>query len=74
MEGQRRAYIVRDADTPTRPGKVFKLYPYTLSALLEALDDARLRSYAGTAQDVVRVEGRERIVIRRFENGHEAAL
>jgi hypothetical protein len=46
---ERRGYIVRDAGTPSRQGPVFKVYPYTLTALIEAIDDARFRSYAGAA-------------------------
>lgn len=74
MAAQRRAYVVRDEGTPSRLGAVYKVYPYTLRALLDALDDARFRSFGGGPQLVVRVDGQERTVIRRFENGHEAAL
>jgi hypothetical protein len=46
MRDVRPGYLVRDAGSPSRPGRVFKMYPYTLRSLLDALDDARLRSYA----------------------------
>lgn len=64
-----KSYIVRAAGTPSRPGRVFKVYPYTLRDLLEAIDDARLRSYGHGPQVVAVAEGRRRTVIRRFEDG-----
>jgi hypothetical protein len=67
----RRGYIVRDAGTPSRPGKMFKLCPYTLKALVEATEDARFRSFAGPPQEAVRTERRNRTVIRRYEGGRE---
>lgn len=39
-----KSYAVREAGTGNRLGKVWKTYPYNLRSLLEALDDARLRS------------------------------
>ena len=63
--------MVREAGSPSRMGKVYKVYPYTLKALLEAIDDARFRSYAEVPQLVVRVDGRQRTIIRRFEHGRE---
>ena len=57
MAREGRAYVVRDAGSPSRMGKVYKVYPYTLKALLEAIDDARFRSYAEVQQLVVRVDG-----------------
>ena len=66
-----RSYTVRDAGTGTRLGKVYKTYPYTLRSLMEALEDARLRSYNGPLQIVTVVTGRQSAVIRRFESGHE---
>jgi hypothetical protein len=99
VAGERRAYVLRDAGSPSfmatsmsgaprgvriswsvtrgspsRMGKVYKVYPYTPKALLEAIDDARFRSYTGTPQLVVRVEGKERAVIRRFETGREVPV
>ena len=49
--------MVRDAGSPSRMGKVYKVYPYTLKALLQAIDDARFRSFAEVPQLVVRVGG-----------------
>lgn len=72
--GERRAYIVRDAGSPSRLGKLYKIYPYTLSSLLEALEDARFRSFTGPPQVVILMEGRKRTVIRRFEHGRQAAV
>jgi hypothetical protein len=71
MAPQGRTYIVRDAGTAARPGKIYKTYPYTLRALLDAIDEARFRSFTGTPQVVVRANGRQRAVIRKFENGKE---
>jgi hypothetical protein len=71
MPDERRAYVVRDAGSPSRQGKLYKLYPYTLPALLEALEDARFRSFTGPPQVVVLMAGRQRTVIRRFEHGRE---
>jgi hypothetical protein len=45
MPGERRAYVVRDAGSPSRLGKLYKIYPHTLDSLLEALEDARFRSH-----------------------------
>jgi hypothetical protein len=66
-----KSYAVRDADTGTRLGKVYKTYPYTLRSLLEALEDARLRSYNEPPQVVTVVTDRQSIVIRRYEGGRE---
>jgi hypothetical protein len=55
VQGRRAAYVVRDAGTPSRLGKVYKVYPYTLRALIDAMEDARFRSFAGDPQVVVRV-------------------
>jgi len=73
VAGERRAYVVRDAGSPSRMGRVYKVYPYTLKALLQALEDARFRSFAEVPQLVVRVDGRQRTVIRRFEHGREVS-
>lgn len=67
-------YVVREAGTPRRPGKIHKTYPYNLTSLIEAMDDARLRSFTGSAQVVVRVNGPERIAFRRYEHGREVAV
>lgn len=74
MAGGRRAYVVRDSGSPSRMGRVYKVYSYTLKALLQALDDARFRSFAEVPQLVVRVDGRQRTVIRWFEHGREDSL
>jgi hypothetical protein len=74
MADARRAYLVRDAGSPSRPGRVFKMYPYTLRALLDALDDARLRSCSEGPQVVIRVEGTTRAVFRRYERGRAAPV
>ncbi len=71
MPGERRAYVVRDAGTSSRLGKLYKIYPYTLRSLLEALEDARFRSFTGPPQVVVLMDGRQRTVIRRFEHGRQ---
>jgi len=64
-----RAYAVRDAGSASRLGKVYKTYPYTLRSLLEALDDARLRSLNKGPQVVTVVTGRQSQVIRRYQHG-----
>ncbi|WP_300605940.1 hypothetical protein [Trebonia sp.] len=69
-----RAYVVRDAGSPGRLGKVYRMYPYTLQALLQALDEARLRSYNGPPQVVTVVADRQSTVIRRFEHGREVPV
>lgn len=61
-----RSYAVRDAGTPSRLGRVRKTYPYNLRSLLEALDDARLRSFNEGPQVVTVVTGRRSPVIRRL--------
>lgn len=66
-----RGYAVRDAGSPSRLGKVHRTYPYDLRSLLEALDDARLRSFHGGPQVVTVVTGRHSQVIRRFEGGRQ---
>jgi hypothetical protein len=74
MAGERRAYVVRDVGTPSRLGKVYKIYRYTLPSLLEALDDARFRSYEGVPQVVILVEGKRRTIIRRYEAGKQVPV
>jgi len=69
-----RAYVVREAGTPGKLGKVYRMYPYTLESLLEALDEARLRSYNGPSQVVTMVTGRQSTVIRRYEHGREVPV
>lgn len=66
-----RSYAVRDAGTPSGLGKIWKRYPYNLRSLLEALDDARLRSFGHGPQVVTVVTGRHSEVIRRYEHGRE---
>lgn len=53
-----RSYAVRDAGSPSRLGKVYKTYPYMLDALLEVLEEARLRSFNEGPQVVTVVTGR----------------
>lgn len=52
-------------------GKVYRTYPYNLRSLLEALNDARLRSFDEGPQVVTVVTGRSSQVIRRYEHGKE---
>jgi hypothetical protein len=67
----RAAYVVRD-DSPGGPsGNVDKLYPYTLKGLLEALEEARFRSYAGPPQVVMTMSEGGMKLIRRYELGRE---
>lgn len=49
---------VRDAGSPSRLGKVHKTYPYTLDALLQMLEEARLRSFNEGPQVITVVTGR----------------
>jgi hypothetical protein len=74
MADTRRAYVVRAAGSLSHVGEVYRTYPYTLRGLTDALDDARYQSYAGTPQLVVRLVGRERLVIRRYEGGREVPV
>ena len=68
----RGAYVVRDDSPGAASGSVDVLYPYTLKGLIDALEEARLRSFAGPAQ-VVMAKGDDGLrVIRRFEGGREA--
>jgi hypothetical protein len=68
----RGAYVVRDDSPGAASGNVDVLYPYTLKGLVDALEEARLRSFAGPAQ-VVMAKGEDGMrVIRRFEGGREA--
>jgi hypothetical protein len=67
-----KSYAVRDAGTVGRLGKIWKTYPYSLRSLLEALDDAHLRSINGGPQVVTVVTGQHSQVIRRYEHGKEA--
>jgi len=67
----RAAYVVRDESPGGPPGNVDKVYPYTLKGLVAALEEARLRSFAGPPQVVV-VKGEDGTrVIRRFAGGKE---
>jgi len=66
-----RSYAVRDAGSPSRLGRVRKTYPYNLRSLLEALDDARLRSFNEGPQVVTLVRGRRSQVIRSDEHDRE---
>ena len=63
--------MVRD-DSPGGPlGNVDKLYPYTLKGLVEALEEARFRSFAGPPQVVVVKSEDGMKLIRRYEHGRE---
>jgi hypothetical protein len=68
---QTRGYAVRDAGQPSRLGKIYKTYPYDLRSLLEALEQARLRSFNQGPQVVTVVTGRQNQVIRRYEHGKQ---
>jgi hypothetical protein len=74
MSAAAKAYIVRDADAGTRSGELIQLYPYTLKGLTTALEEARFRSFCGTAQVRAVLEDGKTRVIRRFEHGHEVPL
>jgi hypothetical protein len=68
-----RAYVVREDSTGPEPGKVDRLYPYTLKGLTDALEEARFRSFAGTPH-LVAVAAESGIrVIRKYERGHEVS-
>jgi hypothetical protein len=69
-----RAYVVRAASPGTRPGEVTHVYPYTLTGLTTALEEARFRSFDGTPQVLAVLTNGKSTVIRRFEDGHEAPL
>lgn len=58
MSTPSRSYAVRDAGSPSRPGKVHKTYPYTLDAPLQVLEEARLRSFSEGPQVITVVTGR----------------
>ena len=66
-----RSYAVRGAGSPSRLGKVHKIYPYSLQSLLDAMEDARLQSFNEGPHVVTIVTGRRSQVIRRYEKGHE---
>jgi hypothetical protein len=64
--------VVPDSIVPERPGsKDVQTHAYTLHGLLDALDDARLRSYGANPVVAVVLENRTSRVIRRYEHGHE---
>lgn len=67
-----KTYLVEDAEKDAEPKGTPAVFPGTLRGLLDALDAARYRSSAGSPKAVVIAEGRQRQVIRRFENGTEA--
>jgi hypothetical protein len=66
-----KVYSVEDADPEVSSGIPAGTFPGTLAGLLDALDAARFRSASGTPKVLVIAEGKNRQVIRRFENGHE---
>jgi hypothetical protein len=69
-----RAYVVRDAGAGTGPGEVYQVYPDTLKGLIQALEDARFRSYAGQPQVLAVIAEGHSTVIRRFEHGREVPV
>ena len=72
MANAAKTYVVEDADESAKSAIPPGVFPGTLAGLLDALDAARYRSAAGTPKVLVISEGKNRRVIRRFENGHEA--
>jgi hypothetical protein len=66
-----KTYIVEDPDKGAKPKGARTVFPGTLQGLLDALDAARYRSAAGSPKAVVISEGKQRQIIRRFENGRE---
>jgi hypothetical protein len=66
-----KTYIVEDPDKGAQPKGARTVFPGTLQGLLDALDAARYRSAAGSPKAVVISEGKQRQIIRRFENGRE---
>jgi hypothetical protein len=70
MADQDRCYIVRDDGTE----HVHKTFPCNLRGLIEALEEARFRSYAGPSQLVIRDDEDGRRIIRRFDHGYEAPV
>jgi hypothetical protein len=71
MAMARKVYVVEDADPEASSGIPAGTFPGTLAGLIDALDAARYRSAAGTPKALVIAEGKERQVIRRFENGND---
>ena len=67
------AYVVRNAGGAEGAPGTDDIYPYSLSGLLDAMEDARLRSFgAGAPQEVVAMPpDKPRKVIRRYERGEE---
>ena len=66
-----KVYVVEDADPGSSSGIPAGTFPGTLAGLLDALDAGRYRSAAGTPKVLVIADGKDRQVIRRFENGNE---
>jgi len=71
MATAEKTYVVEDTDRHAKSGTPSAIFPGTLQGLLEALGAARYHSAAGTPKAVIIVEGKQRQVIRRFENGQE---
>jgi hypothetical protein len=67
-----KVYVVEDADPGASSGVPAGTFPGTLAGLLDALDAARYRSAAGTPKVLAIAEGKDRQVIRRFENGQSS--
>lgn len=66
-----KSYAVRAAGSPSRLGTVWKVYPYTLRSLEQALDEARLRSLYNGPHVLTVITGRQSKVIRRYERGQQ---
>jgi hypothetical protein len=69
-----RSYVVREAGSPSRLGRVLQTYPYSLTALQQAMADARFRSHRGKPVVVTVVENRRSRVIKRYDNGKEVKV
>jgi hypothetical protein len=69
MSTPSRSYAVRDAGSPSGLGKVYKTYPYTLDALLQVLEEARLRSFNAGHHRRDRPEQSGHPAIRRRQGG-----
>jgi hypothetical protein len=70
--GASKSYAIRAAGSPSRPGKIWKTYPYDLRSLVLALDEARWHSLYNGPHVVTVVTGRCSKVIRVYEHGETA--
>jgi hypothetical protein len=66
-----KSYAARAAGPQPRPGAIYRAYPYDLRSLVDAMEEARLRSFNHGPQVLVVVTGRSSEVIRRYEHGQE---